>query len=149
MKKIILKGPKGIGGVAEGEALVTKEPVNLMSDFGSIWEMKGSVKPEDAQFTNKLTLPELYGKSIANKIFVCATHKGGIFSSQILLSLAAHGLAPKAIINVYAHPVFVVAAIMLGIPIIDRLDRDPTEIIKTGDYVKVDASAGIVEVIKR
>ena len=35
MKKIVLKGHKGIGGVAEGEALVCLEPVNLMADTGN------------------------------------------------------------------------------------------------------------------
>jgi len=32
---------------------------------------------------------------------------------------------------------------------VDRLDKNPLEIIETGDYVKVDGDAGTVEVIKR
>ena len=143
-KKIVLKGHKGIGGVAEGEALVTRSPVNLMADFGGIWE-----DPESSTFTNKVSLPELYGKSIANKVFVFASSKGGIFSTQILMELAAHGHAPKAMVNIFAHPVFVDAAIVIGIPLVDRLDRDPTEVIETGDWVKVDAEKGLVEVTKK
>jgi len=32
--------------------------------------------------------------------------------------------------------------------LIDHLDRDPTDVISTGDYVKVDGDRGIVTVIK-
>ena len=48
MAKIILKGHKGIGGTAEGEALVCQEPVNLMADTGNVW-----TDPKDTTFTNK------------------------------------------------------------------------------------------------
>ena len=140
----VLKGHKGIGGVAEGEALVTRSPINLMADFGAIWEDSTAYT-----FTNKVTLPELYGKSMKNKVFVFATSKGGIFSTQILMELASHGHAPKAMVNIFAHPVFVDAAIIIGIPIVDRLDQDPTEVIHTGDWVKVDAKHGIVEVTRK
>lgn len=143
-EKVVLKGHKGIGGVAEGEALVTHSPINLMADFGGIWE-----DPEASTFTNKVTLPELFGKSMTDKVLVFATSKGGIFSTQILMELAAHGHAPKAMVNIFAHPVFVDAAIVLGMPLVDRLDQDPTEVIKTGDWVKVDAEKGIVEVTKK
>ncbi len=33
-------------------------------------------------------------------------------------------------------------------PMVDRLDKDPVEVIKAGDWVKVDADNGIVEVVK-
>jgi predicted aconitase with swiveling domain len=143
-EKLVLRGHKGIGGVAEGEALVTRSPINLMADFGAIWE-----DPDASTFTNRVTLPELYGKTIAGKVLVFATSKGGIFSTQILMALAGRGHAPKAMVNIFAHPVFVDAAIVTGIPIVDRLDQDPTEVIHTGDWVKVDAEHGIVEVTRK
>jgi len=31
---------------------------------------------------------------------------------------------------------------------VDRLDKNPLEVIKTGDWVKVDGDNGIVEVIR-
>jgi predicted aconitase with swiveling domain len=141
---LVLKGHKGIGGIAEGEALVTRSPINLMADFGAIWD-----DPEASTFTNKVTLPELFGKSLTDKVLVFATSKGGIFSTQILMAAAAHGHKPKAMVNIFAHPVFVDAAIVLGIPLVDRLDQDPTEVIKTGDWVKVNAPAGTVEIVRR
>jgi len=36
-----------------------------------------------------------------------------------------------------------------GEDLLDRLDKNPLEVIKTGDYVKVDGDAGTVEVMKK
>jgi hypothetical protein len=35
------------------------------------------------------------------------------------------------------------------VPAVTDLDKDPTEVISTGDWVKVDADNGIVEVTKK
>jgi predicted aconitase with swiveling domain len=144
MAKIILKGHKGIGGTAEGEALVCQEPVNLMADTGNVWD-----DPSDATFTNRVATPSVYGKSFAGKVLVFPTGKGGIFSTNIMMDLAKAGSAAKAIVNVRAHPVWVALSIVTGIPIVDRLDKNPCEVITTGDWVKVDAAAGTVEVTKK
>jgi len=144
MSSIILKGHKGIGGIAEGEALVCHEPINLMADTGNVW-----VDPSDTTFTNKLGTPSVYGKSYADKVLVFPTGKGGIFSTNIMMDTAAAGAAPKAIINVRTHPVWATLAIELNIPLVDRLEKNPCEVIETGDWVKVDAENGIVEIIKK
>ncbi len=44
---------------------------------------------------------------------------------------------------------FAYASIVMNIPTVDELDKNPLEIIETGDWVKVDASKGIVEVTKK
>jgi predicted aconitase with swiveling domain len=144
MKTITLKGHKGIGGKAEGEALVCREPVNLMADTGNVW-----TDLKDTTFTNKIGTPSVYGKSFAGKILIFPTGKGGIFSTNIMMDVATVGGAPKAIINMKAHPVWAALAIALNIPLVDRLNKNPCDVIETGDYVKVDASRGIVEVTKK
>jgi uncharacterized protein len=144
MTTIILKGHKGIGGSAEGEALVCQEPINLMADTGNVW-----TDLTDTTFTNKVGMPSVYGQSFAGKVLVFPTGKGGIFSSNIMLDVATVGCAPKAIVNVMAHPVWAALAIALDLPLVDRLDQDPCAVIETGDYVKVDATTGIVEVTKK
>jgi predicted aconitase with swiveling domain len=144
MASIILKGHKGIGGVSEGEALVCQEPVNLMADTGNVW-----TDPRDATFTNKVGTPSVYGKSFADKVLIFPTGKGGIFSTNIMMDMVAVGTAPKAIVNEHAHPVWAALAIELNIPLVDRLDKNPCEVIETGDWVKVDAEKGIVEVTKK
>jgi predicted aconitase with swiveling domain len=144
MEKIILKGHIGIGGKAEGEALVCQEPVNLMADTGNVW-----TDLKDTTFTNKVGTPSVYGKAFAGKVLVFPTGKGGIFSTNIMMDVATVGATPVAIINVMTHPVWAALAIVLNIPLVDRLDKNPCEVIETGDYVKVDAEKGIVEVTKK
>jgi uncharacterized protein len=144
MTKIILKGHKGIGGVAEGEALVSQDGISYMSDVGGVFDT-----PMTAKVTNKISLPELYGQSLANKVLVFSTGKGGIFSSALIMGLINHGLGPKAMVNIKTHPVFALTSILTGIPTVDSLDKNPLEVIQTGDWVKVDAEKGIVEVTKK
>jgi len=144
MAKIVLKGHRGIGGIAEGEALVCQEPVNLMADTGNVWR-----DPGDVTFTNKVATPSVYGKSFAGKVLVFPTGKGGIFSTNIMMDAASVGSVPKAIINVMAHPVWVAMAIVINIPLVDRLNQNPCEVIETGDWVKVNAQRGTVEVTKK
>ncbi|HYA26965.1 MAG TPA: DUF126 domain-containing protein [Thermodesulfovibrionales bacterium] len=144
MSKIILKGHKGIGGIAEGEALVCQEPVNLMADTGNVW-----TDVKDTTFTNKIGTPSVFGKSFAGKVLVFPTGKGGIFSTNILMDVATVGCLPKAIINVRAHPVWAVLSIVLNIPLVDRLNKNPCKVIETGDWVKVDGKKGTVEVTKK
>jgi uncharacterized protein len=144
MKKLVLKGHKGIGGVGEGEALVCLEPVNLMADTGNVWK-----DPADATFTNKVGTPSVYGKSFKDKVLVFPTGKGGIFSSNIIMDMDTAGTRPKAIVNVKTHPVWAALAIELKIPLVDRLDQNPLEVIATGDWVKVDAQKGTVVITKK
>jgi predicted aconitase with swiveling domain len=144
MAKLVLKGHKGIGGVAEGEALVCQEPINLMADTGNVWQNMG-----DVTFTNKVGTPSVYGQSFVGKVLVFPTGKGGIFSTNIMMDAATVGSVPKAIINVRTHPVWAAMAITLNIPLVDRLNKNPCDVIETGDWVKVDPQKGIVEVIKK
>jgi predicted aconitase with swiveling domain len=144
MAKITLKGHKGIGGVGEGEAIVCQEPINLMADTGHVWNDQ-----TDATFTNKLGTPSVFGRSFKDKVLVFPTGKGGIFSTNILMDMAAAGTRPKAIVNVQAHPVWAALSIELGIPLVDRLDKNPCEVIKDGDWVKVDGQAGTVEITQK
>ena len=144
MAKIILKGHKGIGGIAEGEALVCQEPINLMADTGNVW-----TDPKDTTFTNKIGNPSVFGKSFAGKVLVFPTGKGGIFSTNIMMDVAEVGYTPKAIINVRAHAVWVVLSIVLNIPLVDRLNKNPCKVIETGDWIKVNGRKGTVEVTKK
>jgi predicted aconitase with swiveling domain len=60
-----------------------------------------------------------------------------------------------AIINVETEPVIgggcFLAGMLYGKPIVvvDRLDRNPCEVIKNGDYVHVNGDSGVVEILKR
>jgi len=65
-----------------------------------------------------------------------------------LYKLATHGLAPKALIVKDVETVLVVSAFLVKVPLVDRLEKDPFEVIQTGDFVKVDAEKGRISVSK-
>jgi predicted aconitase with swiveling domain len=144
MSTITLRGHKGIGGVAEGEAVVTQHALSYIFDVGGIWD-----EPMTAKVTNRKNMPDICGLDLANKVVVFPTGRGGIFSTAMLLGVAHRGIGPKAMVNVKTHPVFAYASIVLGIPTVDGLDQDPTRVIRTGDWVKVDAEKGIVEITRK
>lgn len=135
--KISLRGRKIISGQAEGEAIVTKE---LVSFLGGVDPDKGTIVERGH---------ELEGQSITNKIFVFPRGKGSTSGPYVIYKMAKRKTAPSAIINVNAEPIIAVGAAMGRIPMVDRLDQDPLEVIKTGDHVKVDGDLGVVEVTKR
>jgi hypothetical protein len=51
-------------------------------------------------------------------------------------------------VNVLTEPIIATGCVIAEIPLVDRLDQDPTSLIETGDYVVVDADKGQVEVRK-
>jgi len=136
MDEIILKGHKVVKGKAEGEALVSQSPISFM----------GGVNPETGLIVEKGH--ELEGMSVCEKILVFPTGKGSTVGSYQLYELAIQKKAPKAIINLRADSIVAIGAILGKIPIVDRLDQNPLEIIVTGDFVEVDAEQGIVRVKK-
>ena len=135
--KILLRGRKVIGGSAEGEAVVTKEPVSFL----------GGVNPDKGVVVERGH--ELEGQSITGKIFVFPHGKGSTAGPYIIYAMAKRKTAPVAMINVEAEPIIAVGAAMGNIPLVDRLDKNPLEVIATGDHVRVDGDQGIVEITKR
>ncbi len=124
-------------GKAEGEAIVTSIPFSFL----------GELDPE----SGKVPSPshELFGQTLAGKVLVFPTGKGSSTAPIIAWEAMKFGNLPKAIICVEAEPIVAAAAITANIPMIDKLDRNPLEVIKTGYYVKVDATEGIVEVFEK
>ena len=135
--KITLRGRKVIGGLAEGEAVVTKEPVSFL----------GGVNPDKGIVVERGH--ELEGQSITGKIFVFPHGKGSTAGPYIIYAMARRKTAPVAMINVEAEPIIAVGAAMGNIPLVDRLDKNPLEMIAAGDYVRIDGDKAIVEITKR
>ncbi|MBE9470818.1 MAG: DUF126 domain-containing protein [Chloroflexi bacterium] len=109
-------------GHAEGEALVSPEPIGFL----------GGVDPD----TGVVVEPghPLEGQCVAGRVLVCPTGKGSTVGSYTLYRLARNGLAPAAIINAEADPVVAVGAIIAEIPMVDQVDVSR---IRTGDWVQV------------
>jgi len=132
-----LKGHKINGGKAEGEAIVCADAFSFLGDFDPI---TGDCL---------IKRPELEGKSMIDKILVCPTGKGSSRGPLNTYRAMKLNKSPKGIVCIQAEPVLAAAAIVAGIPMVDRLDKNPLEVIKTGDWVKVDGDSGIVEVISK
>jgi predicted aconitase with swiveling domain len=136
LTKVILKGRRVSKGTGQGYAVVSSEPISFL---GGIDRETGTIREKTSG---------LKGTSIAKKVFVFPTGKGSTGGSMILFGLAEKKKGPAAILNAEADTITAVGAILGGIPMIDRFDRDPVSLIKNGDFVKVDAEKGIVEIMR-
>lgn len=135
--EIALKCHKIIGGYGEGEALVSHEPICFY-----LTDPKTGIVREKSH--------ELAGKNLANKVLIFPSGKASsVVQIDGLFKLASHSVAPKAMIVKDVETVLVVSAFMVKVPLVDRLEKDPFEVIHTGDFVKVDAEKGIVTVTKQ
>jgi len=134
--KLVLRGRRVSPGRAGGEALVTKDSIGF--NFG--------VDPDTGTIVERGH--ELEGRSVAGKILVFPSGKGSTGGSFSIYQLGVLGTAPKAMINVRSETIVAVGAVMAHIPLVDRLDSDPIETIKNGDYVEVDADKGIVTITR-
>ena len=132
--EITLRCHKIVGGYGEGEALVSKEPICFY-----LTDPKTGIVRERGH--------GLEGKNIANKVLVFPSGKASsVVQIDGLFKLASNNVAPKAMIVRDVETVLIVSAVIAKVPLVDRLERDPFEIIHTGDFVKVDADKGIVTV---
>jgi len=137
MAEIILKGHKVAKGKVEGEALVSHEPISFLS----------GVNTETGVVIEKNH--ELEGVNISDKILVFPVGKGSTCGSFIIYEMARFKTAPGGMINQRADPIIAMGAIISNIPMVDRLDGDPIDVIKTGDHVELDADKGTVKVSSR
>ncbi|TPQ34439.1 hypothetical protein C2U70_17285 [Bradyrhizobium guangdongense] len=137
MTTITLRGRKVVGGVSEGEALVTSETI---SGWGGIDPRTGKVVE---------THHELCGVSFKDKILVFPGAKGSSGWSQYFHLARLAGTAPKAILYNRTTTKVALGAVVMRVPALTDFDRDPLSIIENGDWVRVDADQGIVEITKK
>lgn len=133
---IVLHGRKVVGGVAEGEALVTRQTI---SPWGGLDPMTGTIIE---------TRHDLRGQSFKNKVFVFPGAKGSSGASTRFHIARLAGAAPRAMIFTEMTTKMALAAVVSHAPTVTDIDGDPFEVIATGDWVRVDADRGIVEVVK-
>jgi len=142
MRKIIIKCNPVVKGIVRGEAIVTSQPI-------SFW---GEIDPESGLITDKRH--ELYGENVSGKVLVFPYGRGSVSGTTVFLESIRQDKGPLAIINLETEPIIAVAAILAEklygktVPIVDKPERNPINIIMTGDVVKVDAELGLIEVYK-
>jgi predicted aconitase with swiveling domain len=136
-KPIVLRGRGIVGGIAEGEALVTKETI---SGWGGMNPMKGTIIE---------TRHELRDVSFKDKVLVFPGAKGSSGWSVMFHTARLAGTAPKALVFNEMTTKVALGAVVMRIPSVTDLDRDPLDLIETGDWVRVDGDTGTVEVTKK
>ncbi|MGE5721452.1 MAG: aconitase X swivel domain-containing protein [Sphingomonadales bacterium] len=134
---VVLHGRTVVGGVAEGEALVTRDTI---SGWGGVNAMTGTVIE---------SRHELKGQSFAGKVLVFPGAKGSSGWSSVFHMTRLAGTAPLALLFNIMTTKAALGAVVMRVPAITDFDRDPLEFIETGDRVLVDATNGLVKVWKR
>ncbi len=138
--KLTVRGHGVFGGVAEGVALVSGQ--NL-----SFW---GGLNPKTGLIID--ARHELCGQQVRDRVLVFPYGKGSTTGAVVLLEAVKCRNAPAAIVNVETEPILASGALMAKIfcrktiPIVDRLDRNPVEVIHTNDYLMVNGDLGVVEI---
>ena len=130
-----IKGRTIARGQAAGKVLMTKDPISFL----------GNVNPETGEVVDPNH--ELFGKSIKNTILVFPQGKGSTVGSYVIYQLKKNNAAPAAIINLECEPIVAVGAIISAIPMIDKLEQNPYEILKDGDEITVNSAEGFIEIL--
>ena len=137
MESVTLKGRSASKGIAEGEALVTRDAISFLSDI-SVTE--GTITSPQSEFK---------GQSVSDKILVFPTGRGSTADPYGFYMLKKAGKAPRAVINIDANPTTVAGAIISNTPMVYKLDKNPFDAIETGDHVLVDGNEGTVIITKK
>ena len=106
----------------------------------------GGVNPVQGIITE--TRHELRGQSFKDKVLVFRGAKGSSGWSAMYHIARLAGTAPKALVFNEMTTKVALGAVVMRVPSVTDLDRDPLEVIETGDWVIVDGDSGIVEVRK-
>ena len=128
---------KVVGGFGEGSALVADTRISFWGGFDPV---TGKI----VEVGNPLE-----GECIEGKVLVFRSTKGSSGSSRMLRLAKITAKFPVAFINTELNELSVLSCVAQQLPLVTDLECDPFEAIQTGDWVKVDADHGIVQVIPR
>ncbi|HWR62430.1 MAG TPA: DUF126 domain-containing protein, partial [Clostridia bacterium] len=113
-------------GVAEAEAVISKDDI-----------MFYLVEPATGKVIE--TAHDMLGRSMAQKVLIFPGGKGSsVVQADGLYQLNQKGNAPKAMIIRNPETVLVSSAIIMEIPMIDKVDPEFYNVVKDGDMIRVD-----------
>ena len=134
---ILLRCHKGIGSAVTGTALVAAD------NFSARYDLDRS-KGVFSRPSHKLA-----GQSYADRILVLDTTKGGVATAWMLHEMKARGLVPRGLIFNRVNPILAQGAAFGDVTLVDRFERDVTQTFRSGDELRVDPAAGLVEILNR
>ena len=123
------------GKVERAEALVSKDAIC----FYLVEPETGIVKERNH---------DALGKCVAGKILIMPSGKGSsVVQQDGLYHLDRFHNMPAALIIQDPDPVLVAGAIIMELPMVDKVDPAFYETVKDGDMVEVNADEGYVEIL--
>ncbi len=134
MKTLVIRGRGAIRGVAEGRALVSRHTIQ---GWNGVDIRTGLIIEKGHPFE---------GMSIKGSVLVLAGGKGSNGWSCHFHAARVAGVGPAAMVLPRIDSRTAVAAVMMDVPVVTDLEADPFELIRTGDFVRVDGDRGIVEI---
>src|SRR5580700_9267213 len=134
---IVLRCHPGIGPAVTGEALVARDNFSARYDL----DRKAGIfsRPTHA----------LAGQSYNGRILVLDEAKGGVATAWMLHEMKSRGIVPLALIFNRVNPILAQGAAFGAVTLVDRFDGDVTDLIHTGDRLRIDPACGIVEILNR
>ena len=133
----VLRGRKVVGGCVEAEVLRTDAHI---SGWGGIDSRSGTIVE---------TRHPLRGQSFAGKVLVFPGAKGSSGWSNAFHLTRSMGVAPAAMLFTEMSTKIALGAVVTRAPAMTDFDIDPLAALRTGDWVRVDADRGVVEVLRR
>ena len=126
-----MKGRTISPGKAEGEAIVSSEPIGF---YGGI-DIKTGIVIEKGH--------PLEGKCVKDKILVFPCGKGSTVGSYVIYGIKKNNVAPAGIVNKETETIVATGVILAGIPCVDQIDIGK---IKNGEIISIDADKAEVKI---
>lgn len=141
MAKKTLKGRGLGGGTIEGEAIVSKMMFNWAGAFNPV--------------TGEIIDPrhDCKGMKLKDKIFIYSYSRGSTTNPAIFMEGVRNKVNPIALVMLEMESMTMMGVASgevfynVKIPSVDHTDLNPTEVIKTGDRVRVNGDTGVVELL--
>jgi uncharacterized protein len=134
---VLLRCHKGVGPAVTGTALVAADNFSARYDL------------DRARGVFSRPTHKLAGESYVDRILVLDGAKGGVATAWMLHEMRARGLAPRALIFNRVNPILAQGAAFAGVALVDRFAGDVTRLFRTGDLLRVDPAAALVEILNR
>jgi predicted aconitase with swiveling domain len=134
---IELRCHRGVGRAVTGTALVAAD------NFSARYDLDRS-RGIFSRPSHKLA-----GQSYVDRILVLDGAKGGVATAWMLNDMKERGIVPRALIFNRVNPILAQGAAFGSVTLVDRFEGDVTALFRTGDRLRVDPAAGLVEILNR
>jgi uncharacterized protein len=131
---IISNCRKIVGGIGEGEMLVTTQPINFLAMVDA---KKGTIS---------YPLHELYGKSLNGSILILPYAIGSSVGAYVIYSLKEYGNAPSAVVCSNTDITTASGCALANIPVLNLPHVSVISQLEQGQKARVNADVGTITV---